>query len=108
MMRHMDEYTILYQVKNYITSEGNIKMLLEESIEIESKEFLDNGEDYSEKVRELALKWLELGVEEIKYEYPPSVSKRMEKYYNNNKQSLAQALTPHIKEVINEHKEDIH
>lgn len=103
----MDEYTILYQVKNYITSEGNIKTLLEESIEIESTAFVDNVENHSEKIRELALKWLELGVKEIKYEYPPSVSKRMEKYYDNNKQSLAQALTPHIKKVINEYKDYI-
>lgn len=105
MMRHMDEYTILYQAKKYITSEGNIEALLEESIEVDKQQLLEDTESHLEIIRELALKGLELGVKEMKYEYPPNVSKRMEKYYNSNKQYLAQALTPHIKQVINEYKD---
>lgn len=107
-MRHMDEYTILYQVKNYITSENDIKVLLEENVEVDTLDFLEDVEGHSEAVRALALRWLELGVKEMRYEYPPNVSKRMEKYYHHNKQYLAQVLTPHVKKVINEYKEHIH
>lgn len=104
-MKHMDEYTILYQAKNYITKERNITTLLKEKGSIDINDLIKNLDKNSEIIRELALEWLEQGVKAMKYEYPPNDSKRMEKYYNNNKQYLAHAFTYQVKEVINDYKE---
>lgn len=99
-MEHMDEYTILYQAKNYITTDREIREFVEKSMGIEADTLIKCIESDSEMIRQLALKWLELGMKELRYEYPPNVSRRMEKYYNNNKNYLAQALAPHIRQVI--------
>lgn len=99
-MRNMDEYTILYQAKNYITTDRQIREFIEKNMGIEADTLIKCIESDSEMIRQLALKWLELGIKQLRYEYPPSVSRRMEKYYNNNKNYLAQALTPHVRKVI--------
>ncbi|MDU6853381.1 MAG: hypothetical protein ACLSH8_00825 [Zhenhengia sp.] len=86
MTTNMDAYTILYQAKaqmcksSYKAQEGNV---LKE-----------------EEIRHMALAVLEEGIKQIRYEYPPNVSKRMQKYYHQNKAFLIDRFSDDVKNLL--------
>lgn len=99
-MRNMDEYTILYQAKNYITVERNLEKLLGEKIGVSMDDILEAPERYTEEIRLFTLKCLDESVRGFRHEFPPSVCKRMEHYYIQNKDTLADVFLNKVKEIL--------
>ena len=48
----------------------------------------------------MALAVLEEGIKQIRYEYPPNVSKRMQKYYYQNKAFLIDRFSDDVKDLL--------
>lgn len=86
MTTNMDAYTILYQAK----------------AQMRKQEYVNQGADVlnEEEIRHLALAGLEEGIKQIKYEYPPNVSKRMQKYYHQNKDVLIDRFSDDVKDLL--------
>lgn len=86
MTTNMDAYTILYQAREQITNKDYVQTAL--------------GEVNEEEIRQLALAGLEEGIRQIRYEYPPNVSKRMQKYYHQNKDVLIDSFSNDVKDLL--------
>lgn len=99
-MTHMDAYTILYQAKEHMTEEKNIEVLVKEASGEDVKTFIQGMDDQAEAIREIALAELEEGIHLIRCEFPPNVSKRVQKYYQQNKDSLVETFSHKVREVI--------
>lgn len=99
-MTNMDAYTILYQAKNYITEKRDIERLLDENVGLSMDDLLEQPERYTEEIRLFTLKCLEDSIKGFRHEFPPSVCKRMEKYYVQNKDTLADVFYNKVKEIL--------
>ncbi|MGL4343976.1 MAG: hypothetical protein ACRCTE_02165 [Cellulosilyticaceae bacterium] len=99
-MNNMDAYTILYQAKNYITEERDIKQLLDENVGVSIDQILEAPERYTEEIRLFTLKCLEDSIKGFRHEFPPNVCTRMEKYYVQNKDTLADVFYNKVKEML--------
>lgn len=86
MTTNMDAYTILYQAKAQMHKQDYVN---------QNNDILDE-----EEIRQLALAGLEEGIKQIKYEYPPNVSKRMQKYYHQNKDVLIDRFSDDVKDLL--------
>ncbi|MGL4799201.1 MAG: hypothetical protein ACRDDX_02675 [Cellulosilyticaceae bacterium] len=99
-MTHMDAYTILYQAREHMTGENCIETLIRETSGEDVKTFIEDMDEKAEEIRKIALKELEQGINLIRSEFPPNVSKRMQKYYIQNKETLVETFSHKVKEVI--------
>ncbi|MHC1747828.1 MAG: hypothetical protein AB9856_05460 [Cellulosilyticaceae bacterium] len=98
-MMHIDAYTILYHTKENLTSEG-IKTFFYRRNNIDEQELKEHLEEYSHIIRELSKECLENGIKVVGHELPPSVSKRMRKYYKQNSETLIDAFSVKLKDEI--------
>ena len=97
MTTNMDAYTILYQAKAQIRN-NNYRC---KGTEKRGEDTLLVLEDMNEEeVRQFALAGLEAGIKQIRYEYPPNVSKRMYKYYHQNKDVLIDRFSNDVKDLL--------
>lgn len=99
-MTHMDAYTILYQAREHMTEENCIEKLIKKTSGGDVKAFIEEIDMKAEEIRQIALVELEEGINLIRYEFPPNVSKRMQKYYYQNKESLVETFSHKVREVI--------
>lgn len=95
MTTNMDAYTILYQAKAQIRDENYRKA---EKLGEDTLFILKNMDE--EEIRQFALVGLEAGIKQIRYEYPPNVSKRMYKYYHQNKDVLIDRFSNDVKDLL--------
>lgn len=95
MTTNMDAYTILYQAKAQIRDENDkgVEKIGEDTL------FILKSMD-EEEIRQFALAGLEAGIKQIRYEYPPNVSKRMYKYYHQNKDVLIDRFSNDVKNLL--------
>lgn len=104
MTTHMDAYTILYQAKEQLIDNDHVRQMVEEKIGGNAESFLAQMDENS--MRDLAVAGLEAGIKQIRYEYPPSVSKRMQKYYYQNKETLLEAFSHNVKACVTKWDEE--
>lgn len=105
MTTHMDAYTILYQAREQISDKNHIRQMVKETIGEEVEKVLEKISE--EDVRHLAMAGLEKGIRQIRYEYPPNVSKRMQRYYLQNKDTLLEAFSRNVKACVTKWDEEI-
>ena len=105
MTTHMDAYTILYQAREQIVDRNHVRQIVQETTGEDVETFLKKMDE--EDVRQLAIAGLEKGIKQIRYEYPPSVSKRMYRYYNQNKDVLLEAFSHNVKACVTKWDEEI-
>lgn len=98
-MMHIDAYTILYHTKENVTPEG-IRTFFYQKNNINENELKEHLEDYSDVIRQLSRECLENGIKVVGHELPPSVSKRMRKYYKQNRETLIDAFSVKLKDEI--------
>lgn len=104
MTTHMDAYTILYQAKEQLASRDHVRQMMEEKIGENAENFLTQMDERN--MRDLAVAGLEEGIKQIRYEYPPSVSKRMQKYYHQNKDTLLEAFSHNVRACMTKWDEE--
>ena len=97
---NMDAYTILYQAREQMKVNYQIVRLIQQTTSEEGYEFSSNPEKQAEEIRRIAIAGLEEGIQVIRWEFPPSVSRRMQKYYNQNKDVLLETFTHKVREEL--------
>lgn len=102
-MTHMDAYTILYQAKEHMALGNDFEELVKEASGEDVQSFAQDMDGKAEEIRKIALVELEEGINLIRCEFPPNVSKRMQKYYSQNKESLVETFSHKVREAILHH-----
>lgn len=97
---HMDAYTILFQARETVERREAIEALIKETSGRDVETFVSDIDHNANEIRQIALTGLEEGIQVIRWEYPPSVVKRMCKYYNQNKEELINTFSDNVREVI--------
>lgn len=106
-MTNMDAYTILYQAKERILEDNQLQMIIKEKSGGNVQNFMETITDDAEVIRQIALEGLEEGINRIRYEFPPNVSKRMQQYYQTNKEVLIDTFSNKVREVIKDRYQQV-